>query len=312
MNANVDMTNFITPKSVQLNADDLLGGPRTIKVTGVRANEGSAEQPISISFEGDNGKPYKACKSMRRVMVHVWGANASAYIGRSMTVYCDPDVQFGGMKVGGIRISHMSHIDKTQTMALTVTKARRDVPADALRRQLVDVRARLVVVRSRERLRRHQQAHLACRDETAPQRAPFVAALDDGRMHGDAHADTFIATSPSRSRTGRSHDLQRHLPARSTTRERQSCLLRRRIRLLHGLRDLRQQRLVSPLLVLERALVRTGAPQFELLDRRERSAVERGAEIGQFVESEIGSVHRCLHWLKVRRRCTLSQRRMCR
>ena len=121
----VDMGNFIAPKSDQLNADDLIAGPRTITVTGVRANEGSAEQPISINFEGDNGKPYKPCKSMRRVMVAVWGANATAYVGRSMTVYRDEDVQFGGMKVGGIRISHMSHIDAPQTMALTATRARR-------------------------------------------------------------------------------------------------------------------------------------------------------------------------------------------
>lgn len=121
----VDMGSFIAPKSDQLNADDLIVGPRTIKITGVSANESSAEQPISISFDADNGKPYKPCKSMRRVMVYVWGANATAYIGRSMTVYCDPDVQFGGMKVGGIRISHMSDIDAPRTMALTATRARR-------------------------------------------------------------------------------------------------------------------------------------------------------------------------------------------
>jgi hypothetical protein len=34
-------------------------------------------------------------------------------------------VQFGGIKVGGIRISHMSHIDREMEMALTVTKAKR-------------------------------------------------------------------------------------------------------------------------------------------------------------------------------------------
>jgi hypothetical protein len=124
MNA-VDMAAFTAPKSDQLNADDLIGGPRTITVTGVRANAGSAEQPVDISYEGDNGKPYKPCKSMRRVMVHIWGADARNYVGRSMTLYCDPNVQFGGMKVGGIRISHMSHIDKTQTMALTATRAKR-------------------------------------------------------------------------------------------------------------------------------------------------------------------------------------------
>lgn len=121
----VNMTDFVMPKSDQLNADDLIGGPRTITVTSVTANAGSVEQPVSIWFVGDEGKPYKACKSMRRVLIHVWGADAKNYVGRSMTLYCDPSVQFGGMKVGGIRISHMSHMEKAQTMALTATKAKR-------------------------------------------------------------------------------------------------------------------------------------------------------------------------------------------
>ena len=126
MNAEaINMAAFTAPKSDQLNADDLIGGPRTVTITGVRANPGSAEQPVDISFEGDGGKPYKPCKSMRRVMVHVWGPDARQYIGRAMTLYCDPNVQFGGMKVGGIRISHMSHMDRAQTMALTATRAKK-------------------------------------------------------------------------------------------------------------------------------------------------------------------------------------------
>jgi hypothetical protein len=124
MNA-VNMGDFIAPKSDQLNSDDLIGGTMTITVTKVSANEGSPEQPISIYFDGDNGKPYKPCKSMRRVMVAVWGADASKYVGRSMTLYRDAAVQFGGMQVGGIRISHMSHIDEKKTMALTATRAKR-------------------------------------------------------------------------------------------------------------------------------------------------------------------------------------------
>ena len=124
MNA-VNMADFVAPKSDQTNADDLIAGPRTIVITAVRANEGSPEQPVSISYEGDNGKPFKPCKSMRRVMVHVWGADARNYIGRSMTLYCDPNVMFGGMKTGGIRISHMSHMDRAQTMALTATRAKK-------------------------------------------------------------------------------------------------------------------------------------------------------------------------------------------
>lgn len=119
-----DLARTIIPKSDQLNADDLIAGPRTITITQVRGNE-DADQPIAIHFEGDDRKPYKPCKSMRRVMVHCWGADGNAYAGRRLTLFCDPNVVFGGIKVGGIRISHMSDIDREITMALTATRAQR-------------------------------------------------------------------------------------------------------------------------------------------------------------------------------------------
>ena len=121
----VDLRQTIAPKSDQLNADDLIAGPRTITITAVKADPSTPEQPILIHFEGDNGKPYKPCKSMRRGLVQMCGADASTFTGRSMTLYRDADVQFGGMKVGGIRISHMSHVERPVTMALTASKAAR-------------------------------------------------------------------------------------------------------------------------------------------------------------------------------------------
>lgn len=120
-----DMSQTISPKSDQLNSDDLVGGPISIKVTRVSACNGNDVQPIAVNFEGDSGKPYKPCKSMRRVMVHVWGKDGAAYVGRSMTLYRDPTVTFGKIAVGGIRISHMSHIEASQTMALTASRASR-------------------------------------------------------------------------------------------------------------------------------------------------------------------------------------------
>jgi hypothetical protein len=121
----VDMAGTIQPNSSQMNADDLLAGPITIRIRGV-ARAPSNEQPIAVSYEGDDGKPYMPCKSMRRVMVAVWGSDANAYIGRSMTLYRDPAVTWGGMQVGGIRISNMSDIAKPVTLALTATaKARK-------------------------------------------------------------------------------------------------------------------------------------------------------------------------------------------
>lgn len=119
----VDVSKTIAPKSDQLNADDLIAGPMTITVSQVRGVDG--DQPIAVSFEGDNGKPYKPCKSMRRVLVHAWGKEGREYVGKRMTIYCDQEVAFGGVKVGGIRISHMSHIDRPMVIPLTVTRAKR-------------------------------------------------------------------------------------------------------------------------------------------------------------------------------------------
>lgn len=119
-----DMTQVIVPKSDQINADDLIAGPRTIRITGVTIRPGT-EQPVSIHFDGDNGKPWKTCKSMNRVLVHAWGPDANAYVGRAVTIYRDPDVKWGGMKVGGIRISHLSNIEREMVMALTETKGKR-------------------------------------------------------------------------------------------------------------------------------------------------------------------------------------------
>lgn len=122
---NIDMRKTVIPKSDQLNADDLIGRSLTIKITKVTGNPEDAAQPVAFHYEGDAGKPYKPCKTMRRLIIHAWKHETKEYAGRSMTLYCDPEVTFGGMKVGGIRISHMSHISGNLTVALTHAKAKK-------------------------------------------------------------------------------------------------------------------------------------------------------------------------------------------
>jgi len=119
-----DMAAVIAPKSNQTNADDFIAGPKTVTITAVEVRAGQ-EQPITVHYEGDNGKPYKPCKSMARVMVQAWGASSSEYAGKSMTLYRDPDVTWGGVKVGGIRISHMSHIKRDLALALSLNSKQR-------------------------------------------------------------------------------------------------------------------------------------------------------------------------------------------
>lgn len=120
----MDMNAAIVPKSDQLNSDDLIGGPRTIVITKVDIKS-TPDQPVSIFYSGDDGKPWKPCKSMSRVLVTAWGPDAKQYVGRSLTLYRDPNVKWGGMPVGGIRVSHMSDIKTAMTMALTETRGSR-------------------------------------------------------------------------------------------------------------------------------------------------------------------------------------------
>lgn len=119
-----DLRFSIVPKSDQLNSEQLLHGPITITVTDVRIGS-SDEQPISVHYEGENGRPFKPCKTMRKVLIFAWGPDGREWVGRSMSLYCDPQVRFGGAEVGGIRISHMTDIEKQIKVSLTATKGKK-------------------------------------------------------------------------------------------------------------------------------------------------------------------------------------------
>jgi hypothetical protein len=115
-----DISETIKAKSNQLNADDLIGTTIDALVTNV--TKVSGDQPIAISYEGDAGKPYFPCKSMRRVLAHNWGVDAKTWHGKSMRLYRDADVKWAGIAVGGIRISHLSGIKGKVTMSISESR----------------------------------------------------------------------------------------------------------------------------------------------------------------------------------------------
>ena len=113
----------IIPKSDQLNAEDLLLGPITVTVQEVKHVRG--EQPLSLVIDGGH-QPYKPCKTCRRILAALWGEDSDDWVGKRMTLYCDPSVKWAGESVGGIRISHMSHIEGDAELKLTVTRGKRE------------------------------------------------------------------------------------------------------------------------------------------------------------------------------------------
>jgi hypothetical protein len=116
------MADTTTVKSDQINAADLVGGPITVTIDRVNIDL-SQDQPVAIRLVGME-KVYRPCKIMRRTMMDMWGPDASQYVGRSMTLYCDPSVRFGKDKPGGTRISHMSHINEEKIVTLMVAKGK--------------------------------------------------------------------------------------------------------------------------------------------------------------------------------------------
>lgn len=117
------LASTITPKSDQANADDLIASPVTVEILAVK--QGDKESPVWIVTSGFDGRPWKPCKSMRRVLISAWGEYGSAWVGKRVTLFCDPEVMYGGVKVGGIRISHMSNIESDLALSLTATRGKR-------------------------------------------------------------------------------------------------------------------------------------------------------------------------------------------
>lgn len=116
-----NLRDTIAPKSDRRNADDFLAGPETFTIEAVK--RGDAESPVAVHLAGS--KPWYPCKSMRRVLISAWGDNGADWIGKSLTLFTDPAVRFGGVAVGGIRISHLSDIASDLQLSLTATRGKR-------------------------------------------------------------------------------------------------------------------------------------------------------------------------------------------
>lgn len=121
----MNMLDAIAPRSDQMNAEDLLSGERTFTITDVKVFD-SPEQPVHIWFaEFPKDRPFKPSKTVSRILVVAWGEDETAYVGRRLTLYREPEITFGKDRVGGIRVKAMSHIEKRFSVALASTRGKR-------------------------------------------------------------------------------------------------------------------------------------------------------------------------------------------
>lgn len=118
-----DISETILSKSDQLNADDLVGAPRRIKIIGT--SKGNAESPVIVHYEGETGRPFKPCKTVRRILAAAWGVDSSAWEGQEAILYNDPSVVYAGKEVGGIRVQALSGITKKIVISLSKTRGKK-------------------------------------------------------------------------------------------------------------------------------------------------------------------------------------------
>lgn len=113
----MNISKAILAKSDQLNSSDLIGGPQTVTIAEVR--EGNSDQPVQIHLVEWPGRPFKPSKTVLRILDYAWGEETDDWPqGARMTVFRDPTAKWAGEEVGGIRVSHLSHIDKPFKLAL--------------------------------------------------------------------------------------------------------------------------------------------------------------------------------------------------
>jgi hypothetical protein len=117
----------IVPKSDQLNYEDVATAPMTVTVTGMA--RGTPEQPVVVHVTDANGVPlrdFKPCKTVRRLLIAAWGDRGAGWVGQRMTLCADHEVTFGGAKVGGIRVSHVTGITEPMRILITASRSKRN------------------------------------------------------------------------------------------------------------------------------------------------------------------------------------------
>lgn len=123
-----DITETLAAKADQLTAAAMdASGPIRVKITSAHYKK-QPQQPVTIKLDGR--LPFKPCLTMRRILAEAWGHDCDQWAGREMRLYCDDSVTFGDEesgkleKVGGVRISHLSHIKGTLRIRLTSTRGK--------------------------------------------------------------------------------------------------------------------------------------------------------------------------------------------
>lgn len=121
-----DLSDTTVPESDRLNGDDLLHGEKLITITGVvRYLDPKRNPAFYLNYEGDSGRPFKPCKTQRRIITQLWGEDGNLYIGRQLRLYNEMTVVYAGKETGGLRVNGMTDIQGTATIKVSEARGKK-------------------------------------------------------------------------------------------------------------------------------------------------------------------------------------------
>jgi len=93
-------------RSDQINSDDLINTHVDVTIKAVQRGP-TKEQALQIALE-ETEKFYRPNKTFRRALIGCFGDEPANWVGQRLRLARDPNVMWGGVKVGGVIVSHAS------------------------------------------------------------------------------------------------------------------------------------------------------------------------------------------------------------
>jgi hypothetical protein len=92
--------NFLKKEDVPQPTRAVVAGVTMEEVTG----DAGKEMKATLHFEGDQLKPMILNKGNAVTIAETFGDDTDAWVGKTIEVFTDPGVMFGGKRVGGLRV----------------------------------------------------------------------------------------------------------------------------------------------------------------------------------------------------------------
>ena len=88
--------------------EDLAAGPQRFTIQGVSkttfgAKDGRPAEDV-LQLELDDDRQFSLNKTNTKILIAAHGGKTDGWIGKSVILYVDPNVMFGGRLVGGVRV----------------------------------------------------------------------------------------------------------------------------------------------------------------------------------------------------------------